>query len=75
MLDGVLLVLERLDLLGDVLGERVERRHALFGRLAHLLQLGERAEALLDVLHHLDGGVGLVVRLAGEILELAVSPG
>ena len=72
MFDGVLLVLERLDLLGDVLGERVERRHPLFRRLAHLLELGERAEPLLDVLDHLDGRVGLVVRLAREILELAV---
>ena len=72
VLDGVLLVVERLDLLRDVLGERVERRHPLLGRLAHLLELGERAEALLDVLDHLDGRVRLVVRFAGEVLELGV---
>jgi hypothetical protein len=72
VLDRVLLVFERLGFLADVLGERIERRHTLLGRLAHLLQLGERAEFLLDVLHDLHRRVGLVVRLARELFQPAV---
>ena len=63
------LVLERLDLLRDVLGERVERGYLLLRGLAQLLELRERAEALLDVLHQFDGRVCLVVRFVREILE------
>ena len=52
MLDGVLLALERLGLVGNVLGERVQRCQSLFGALAQLVQPRKRSKL---VLHFLDG--------------------
>ena len=49
-LDGMLLILERLDLLIDVFGERVQAGHPLFGVPAQLLEFGQRAQALFDIL-------------------------
>ena len=63
-LDGVLLRLEGLGLLRDVFGERVQRGEALFGVLAELLQLHQRAELLLDFLDRFGRRGRIILRLA-----------
>ena len=45
MFDGLLLAFERLGLVRDVLGERVQRRQPLLGALAQLVEPRERHRA------------------------------
>ena len=72
MVDCVLLALERFGLVRDVLGQRVERREALFGVLAELVQLCERAHALFDVLHRFHRRAAVFARLARHLADAGV---
>ena len=65
----MLLIFERLHFLADVLGERVQRRHAFVRRVHERLQLGERSEALADFLHGLHGVVRIFPRVARQFLH------
>ena len=62
-IDRVPLPFQRLGLLSDVLGQRVERAKLLIGRLAQFLELHERPEPLLEVLDRLDGRCRILARL------------
>ena len=62
--DGVLLGFERLGLLRHVFGQGIERGETLFGVLAEFLQLHERTELLLDLLHGFGGRGRVILRLA-----------
>ena len=68
-LDRMLLALERLGLLGDMLGERVEAGEFLLRRLAQLLELHQRAEFLLDLLDGLRGGDRILARFPGHVAQ------
>ena len=72
VVDRVLLALERLGLVRDVLGQRVERREPLLGVLAELVQLRERAHALFDVLHRFHRGAAVFARLARHLADAGV---
>ena len=72
MLDGVLLAVECLGLQRHVLGKRVQRREPLFGALAQLVELRERAEPLLHLFDRRHRRVGVLACLAGGFAELAV---
>ena len=72
MVDRVLLALERLGLVRDVLGQRVERREPLFGVLAELVQLCERAHALLDVLDRFHRRAAVFARFARHLADAGV---
>ena len=65
--DGVLLGLEGLGLLRDVFGEGVQRREALLGVLAELLQLHQRSELLLDLLDRFHRRRGIVLRFCRRL--------
>ena len=49
MLDRLLLGFKRFGFVRDVLGEGIDRAEPLLGALAQLVELGERAELLLDL--------------------------
>src|SRR5205814_450803 len=72
VLDGLLLAVERLRLVRDVLGERVERREPLLGVLAQLVQPRERTELRLDFLHRRHRGGRVFTRLARDLADLRV---
>jgi len=74
VLDGVFLILERLDLLCDVLGQRVQRRHPLFGGLAQLPGAvpADRDASRRLFIHQSTGRVRLVVRGARDVLQLRI---
>ncbi len=74
-LDDVFLVLEHLDLLRHVLGERIQAGQAFLGRAAHLLELRQHAEALLHVADDFRCRSRPLVRLDRALLHLMQSGG
>ena len=68
----MLLALERLGLAGDVLGQGVERRQALFGAAAQLVELDQRPELGLNLLHHRHGGARVLARFARGVADFPV---
>ena len=71
-IDDVLLALEDAGLLGDVFGKRVERGELLVGGAAQLLELGEAAQTLFNVLDGFQRRKGVVIRLARDLPGLRV---
>jgi hypothetical protein len=71
-LHRLLLAFERFGLARDVLGEDVQPCEPLFSALAQLVELRERHELLLDVLHRRHCGRRVLARFAGGLADLAV---
>ena len=70
--DRVFLALQRFGLLRDMLGQRVERGELVLGRLTPILELHQRAEPALDVLHRGRRHGGILARRAGRVPQLRV---
>ena len=70
--DRVFLALQRFGLLRDMLGQRVERGELVLGRLAPMLELHQRAEPALDVLHRVRHRGGVLARRSGRVPQLRV---
>ena len=75
VLDRLLLRVERLGLVRDVLGERVERGQPLFGALAQFVETRQRPQLVLDFLDRRQRRGRVFARLARGLANLGVVVG